>query len=58
MHDSQTSAKKDDVDVEENGPAEDRRESGYYYDDSTGYEVYEDEADDESSKEDHPKPNS
>jgi len=57
MNDSQTSVKKGRVGDEEND-AEDPRESGYYYDDSTGYEVYEDDADDESAKKTDPGPDS
>ena len=53
--------KKDRVNDEKPAPAEDCQESGYYYDDSSGYEVYEhdaEDADDESTTENKPTPDS
>lgn len=57
MNDSQTPLQKERVNKEKNG-AEDRHDSGYYYDDSTGYEVYEDDADNETPEEIDPEPDS
>ena len=44
--------KKPEQDAEHNEPAEDKKNCGYYYDDTHGYEVYceDDETDDEDGK--------
>ena len=52
MNDSHNPVKKDRVDNDVRGPADERQESEYYYDDSTGYEVYEDDTDESTTEKD------